>query len=101
MIVKDIDQSSWDEWVAGRPASVAALCRKLPPDRLYKMRSTGHRVTLYSYSEGGTVSVIVANKYNKRVQMDRNVFGINPDDLEECDLESVENDNDRESANHP
>ena len=49
------------------------------------MKSTGHRVTMYSYSENGTVTVNVTGDYNV-VVFERQVFGISPDDLEECDL---------------
>lgn len=83
--VAELNQESWDEWVATRPPVVQELCRRLPPDRLYRMRPTGHRVTLVSYSENGTVTVDVGGEFNA-VTFERQVFGVNPDDLEECDL---------------
>jgi hypothetical protein len=49
------------------------------------MRSTGQRVFPVSYSEDGTVRVIVSGKYNL-VSFEREVFGVEIDDLEECDL---------------
>lgn len=83
--INELDKDGWDEWVATRPESVQKICRQLPPNRLYRMKSTGDRVTLYSYSEDGTVTVNVTGEYNVLI-FDRQVFGINPDDLEECDL---------------
>lgn len=83
--ILDIDEAAWAEWVAGRPECVRVLCERLPPDRLYLLKSSGHRVTLHSYSENGTVTVNVTGDYNI-VTFDRQVFGIKPEDLEECDL---------------
>lgn len=71
--------------MASRPECVRVLCEKLPPDRLYRMKSTGQRVTLHSYSENNTVTVDISGDYNL-ITFDRQVFGINPDDLEECDI---------------
>ena len=49
------------------------------------MKSSGHRVTLYSYAEDGTVTVNVCGDWNV-VTFERRVFGVSPDDLEECDV---------------
>ncbi len=38
-----------------------------------------------SYSENGTVTVAVSGEFNA-VTFERQVFGVNPDDLDECDL---------------
>jgi uncharacterized protein YkwD len=78
-------QAEFDAWVETRPPVIQRLCKRLPPDRLYLLKSSGHRVTLRSYSEGGTVTVNVTGQYNL-ISFDRYVFGIDPDDLEECDL---------------
>lgn len=83
--IQEIDEVAWREWVASRPESVQKLCRQLPPGRLYRLKTSGHRVTLYSYAEDGTVTVNVTGEYNA-VTFERQVFGIKPEDLEECDL---------------
>jgi hypothetical protein len=83
--IHDIDEAAWREWVESRPPEVKAMCERLPPNLLYRMNSTGQRVTLHSYSENGTVTVNVTGEYNF-VTFERQVFGISPDDLEECDL---------------
>lgn len=84
-IVREMDEKGWNSWVATRPATVQEMCRKLPPDRLYRMNSTGHKVTLHSYSEDGTVTVDVSPDFNQ-VCFGRRVFGVAVDDLAECDL---------------
>jgi hypothetical protein len=54
---------------------------------LYRMKSTNRRVTVQSFNEGPpvTLTVNVEGKFNL-VVMERAVFGIDPDDLEPCDL---------------
>ena len=79
------DPTAWEEWVSSRPPVVEALCRRYPPDRLYSMKPHGLRVTLVSYSESGTVTVDVSAQWNF-VTFGRQVFGVDPADLEECDL---------------
>lgn len=83
----EMDEKMFAEWVATRPDCIKELIAKLPPDRLYLLKSSNHRVTIYSYNEDGTVSVSVSGDYN-RVIFERNVFGVKPEDLEECDLPS-------------
>lgn len=77
-------QAGWDEWLATRPAVIQEMARKYPPNVLYRIDS-GHRVTIYSYSEGRTVTVNVSGKYNF-VAFERRVFGIPIDELVECEL---------------
>ena len=78
----------WDAWVQSRPTIIQELCRRFPPDRLYRLKSSGHRVTLHSYSEDETMTVNVTGDYNF-VAFEWRVFGISPTDLEECDLPSA------------
>lgn len=80
-----VDQQAFDKWVAERPAVIQEMIRRLPVNRLYRMKSTGHRCTIYSYNEDETITVNVTGKFN-RVMFGRRVFGVSPDDLEECDL---------------
>jgi hypothetical protein len=83
--IAGFDLAAFDQWVESRPPKIQALCKRLPPDRLYLMRSTGQRVTLAAYNEDGTVRVDVTGHFNF-LAFDRTVFGISPDDLEECDF---------------
>lgn len=81
---------SWAEWCETRPYGVRQVAEKHPPWKLFKM-DTGHRVTVTSYQEleqsphKVSVTVAVTGEYNK-VLFARQVFGIDPDELEECDL---------------
>ena len=83
----DEQRAVWAEWLASRPQVIQDMAAKFPPDELYRLGSSGHRVTLYSYSEDGTMTVNVTGDFNF-VAFDRRVFGITPDDLEPCDLPS-------------
>lgn len=83
--ILDIDPAEWEQWVSARPPAVQKMCRRFPADRLYRLKSSGHRVTISSYAEDGTVTVAVSGLYNA-VIFERCVFGIDPDSLEECDL---------------
>jgi hypothetical protein len=81
----ELDRAAWDEWVATRPKVIQDMCATIKPNRLYRMKSTGHRVTVYSLSEDGTVTVDVTGEFNA-VVMERRVFGVAASDLEECEL---------------
>jgi len=74
-----------DEWIASRPVVIQEMLRKYPPNKLYLMKTTGQRVTIYSYSENNTVTVNITGKYNL-IDFERQVFGVAASDLEECDL---------------
>lgn len=75
----------WKAWVESRPEPVRSIAMRFDPWSLYLMKSTGHRVGIYSFSEDGTITVAVTGEFNA-VAFDRRVFGISPEDLEECDL---------------
>jgi len=83
------EERDWKRWVAKRPAVVKAICERLDPWTLYRMKPTGDRVTLYSASEDGTVTVNVLAEFNLTM-FERRVFGIDPDDLEPCELPAPE-----------
>lgn len=80
-------------WVAERPEAVRKHAERLDPWTLYRLKSTGQRVHLVGFDEmqGGKVTcrVGVSGKFNM-VTFERDVFGIDPDDLEECDLPEPE-----------
>jgi hypothetical protein len=80
---------AWEEWLASRPDAVRAVLERIKPWKLYRLKTTGHRVVVSCVDEevGGGISlkVIVSGQFNV-VAFERTVFGIDPDDLEECDL---------------
>ena len=74
----------WDKWVESRPKVVRDVARRFKPWELYRMKPSGKRVTLCSFAEDGTVTVCINSEFNLIV-FERQVFGVNPDDLEPCD----------------
>ena len=84
--IRELNEEEWSKWVETRPPVIQAMCKKFPPDRLYRLKPVNQRVTLYSYSEDGTVTVHISAEYNEYLVFDRHVFGIDPEKLEECEL---------------
>ena len=93
-------ERSFAAWVAERPEVVRALIgrMKFDPWTLYRLKSTGHRVGVTSFGEvcdpkpgkpPVTLTLCVSGRFNL-VAFERNVFGIDPDDLEECDLPAAD-----------
>lgn len=86
----EAQQRAWRDWVAERPESIRKVAERFDPWTLYRLGSTGQRVYVLSFSEPGedgkvTCRVGVSGEFNL-VTFERDVFGIDPDDLEECDL---------------
>jgi len=75
----------WRKWVASRPPVVRAIAEKLDPWTLYRIKESGHRCTFRSINENGTLTMDVTGQFNA-VIFDREVFGIRPEDIEECEL---------------
>lgn len=78
-------ESEFAKWLEGRPPIIIELARRFPPNKLYRLKTSGHRVFAVGYGEGGTVTVAVTGEFNF-VAFERQVPGIAPEDLEECDL---------------
>lgn len=88
-------EAAWKAWLAERPEAVRKVAERFDPWSLYRLKTTGQRVVVYSFSEGEgegegegdpvTLTVVVSGQFNFVIH-DRRVFGINPDDLEPCDL---------------
>lgn len=82
-------EAGYREWVAGRPAAVRAVAERFEPWSLYRMKKTGQRVTVQSFGEAEdgrvTLTVFVSAEYNLTL-FERGVFGVDPDDLEPCDV---------------
>lgn len=83
------NRTKWTAWVAERPPLVRVVAERFFPWKLYRMKSTGHRVTVVSFEDhfddSVTLKVAVTGRFNL-VAFERVVFGVDPDDLEECDL---------------
>jgi hypothetical protein len=86
----------WAAWVAERPMTIREMVLKygFSPWKLYLLKTSGHRVIIHSFDKPAdgappTLKVIVSGEYNF-VAFERTVFGILPEDLEECDLPGPE-----------
>lgn len=75
----------WQAWVAARPPKVRAIAQRFRPDTLYRLKTTGQRGIIYSVSEDGTVTMDFLAEFNPLSPVGLQVFGLNPDDIEECD----------------
>lgn len=82
-------KTEWNQWVAERPDNVRRVAERFNPWTLYRHKDTDQRVTLYSFGEqedgGVTVTVDITSQFNL-IMFNRQVFGVDPDNLEECDL---------------
>lgn len=82
-------ESRWLEWCSSRPEPVREVAERFRPWRLYQLKSSGHRVVVHSFDEHEdgqvTLRVDVLGMFNQ-VTFERRVFGIEPDDLVECEL---------------
>jgi hypothetical protein len=83
MKLYELDEAG-KRWISERPPQIQEMCAKWPPNLLYRLKNTGERVTLCSYAEDGTVTVTITGEYNL-VDFDKEVFGVDPNQLEECD----------------
>ncbi len=85
-----LQKQIYDNWLAERPAAIREMSEQyaLSPDELFLLKTTGQRVVLNSLNENGTVTVTVLPEYNRHkvVAVPFSVFGINPADLEPCEL---------------
>lgn len=78
----------WNAWVRERSPAVRAVAERIKPWKLYLLEK-GSRVVVYSIDEmpSGKVSLMVdiLGQFNL-CSFERRVFGVDPDDLTECDL---------------
>lgn len=75
------------EWLADRPQVIKDMVAAYHPYAVYKLKTTGQTCVLSSYYEDGTVSIKIFN--TQLCVFMHGVFGINPADLEECDVNPV------------
>lgn len=82
------EEAEWKRWVSERPPAIRNVAELFDPWSLYRMKDTGSRVTVESFSEAKdgsvTVTVAIGGDYNI-VFFEREVFGVNPDNLEPCE----------------
>lgn len=84
-VVLPLNRDEYEKWVASRPEIIQKMAASHPPDRLYNI-NTGHAVTIYSYAEDETVTVLITREFNPLIFMERSVFGIPIEELVECEI---------------
>ena len=88
-ILTMLDACGFSKWLDSRPEKVRDLILRFPPNKLYRLKSSRHRVTIVAYEErkDGTVGfrVDVRAEFNLLI-FERRVFGIDADGLEEAAL---------------
>lgn len=79
-------EAGWRAWLAGRPEAVRLVAERFDPWSLYRLKSSGSRVTVHSFQETDpvTLTVNVSAQFNA-LMFERQVFGVAPEDLEPCD----------------
>ena len=77
--------AEWQAWLSGRPQVILDLAARFPPWKLFLLKDSGCRVWCKSYNEDGTITVAISGEFNA-VAFERDVFGVEPNDLTECDL---------------
>ena len=80
-------RAEWEAWLGSRPPAVHVLGRRFPPNRLYWLDPPGQVVSVLSYNEAGTLTVLVEPEDNpdRLMLVALRVFGIPPEDLHELD----------------
>lgn len=87
--IMELNEAEWNAKVATFPPLVQDVCKQLPPDRLYRMKSSGYRVVINSYNADGTLIVFLSGQFNLLL-FERRMLGVLPADLTECDLPAGE-----------
>jgi len=76
----------WDDYVKEAPEIVKKLSEKFKPNRLYKHTITNQLCVPVSFNENNSVGIVIPSFLNTRLVPSIEVFAVNPERLEECDL---------------
>jgi hypothetical protein len=93
-VIKKLQQSPWYKALSEK---VRTRVDAYPPTKKYRMKATGRIVTLVSYDEDkkgncNTVTVEVSRDENPELLFEREVFGVEFDELEPVSpLENLKN----------
>lgn len=78
------EQTQHRAWADDLPPNVREVASSYPHDRLCRIRD-GSKVAILAYATDGTVTIGISSRFN-RVFFERQVFGVPPSELTECDL---------------
>jgi hypothetical protein len=76
------EERSYEAWLESRPPAVRAVAEQFRPWGLYRLTTTGQVVRVATFSEDGTVTVVVMAGYNVIEAFDYLVFGVDPQTIE-------------------
>lgn len=77
------DLEAWADFVADLPENVRPVCKAFPPWKYYRMPKTGQIVTVLSYADDCTMTVlVVGDAFSVPAIFETEVFGVPPTDLE-------------------
>lgn len=83
------DETKYKAWLSNIPSRFRKIAEQFDPWSVYRMKSTRHLVMLYGFDEteyGIMLIVLFLKDFNPFVPFNRNVFEVNPNDLEPCEL---------------
>lgn len=87
------DEAAYRIWLAERPPVVRAVAERFDPWSLYRHRKTGQIVMVCGFFEDGTVTMLVSAEFNRQPEGFPQQFfvpGVNPDDLEPCEVPAAD-----------
>lgn len=87
------DEAAYRIWLAERPPVVRAVAERFDPWSLYRHSITGQRVMVIGFLDDGRVTVFVSADFNQMVPgFPREFFvpGVDPDDLEPCEVPAAD-----------
>jgi len=76
-------EARWKEWYQDRPQIIQDLAKRFKPWKTYRMKETGQSCRPLSFNENGTVTCHCW--HDDMPFSDVEVFGINPDNVEEIE----------------
>jgi hypothetical protein len=79
------DAVQWREFKELMPSTLRAIAEQYPPNKLFLLKPFNRRVTVSGYADNGTLDVMITGEFN-RIFFARNVRGVEPHELEECDF---------------
>ena len=75
------EKKEWNKWIKSKPKIIQKLAKRFPPNKLFFLKPSKQWVIVFSYSENNTLTAFISKKYNPSILLERQVFGISPEDL--------------------
>ena len=85
-IMTDEQKQTWSNWKIDRPQIIKDLSERFKPNHLYRHKKTNQKVIPLVFFENNTLEVLIPCSLNDGIFLNKRVFDVNPDDLEETEL---------------